>query len=408
MTARRDDNGGAAAAGFAVRGWCPGALRPMASGDGLLVRLRPPGGRLGAAQARAIAAAAQSHGNGLIELSARANLQLRGVAPDRHAGLIARLRGLGLVDADTAAEARRNLLVTPFADAETDALAQRLTQALAAEDPGLPAKFGFALDCGPAPLMQASAADIRLERAATGGLILRCDGLALGAPVTAAEAPGAALALARWFVQAGGIGPDGRGRMAALVARGARPRAAMLAPRLPPAPAAPLPQPGLHPAGRLVAAEFGLLHAGALAALADLGDLRLTPWRMLLLDHRGAPPGIASPDLSAWPGLILQPGDARLRVSACPGAPACPQGHAAVRPLARQLAGQVPEGRHLHLSGCAKGCAHPGPADLTLVAGPGGFDLIRAGNARATPAATGLPTPDPAALKGWFDNDAQL
>ncbi|MEO1207882.1 MAG: precorrin-3B synthase, partial [Pseudomonadota bacterium] len=26
---------------FAVKGWCPGALRPMESGDGLIVRVRP-------------------------------------------------------------------------------------------------------------------------------------------------------------------------------------------------------------------------------------------------------------------------------------------------------------------------------------------------------------------------------
>ena len=29
-----------------IKGWCPGALRPMQSGDGLVVRIRPPTGRL--------------------------------------------------------------------------------------------------------------------------------------------------------------------------------------------------------------------------------------------------------------------------------------------------------------------------------------------------------------------------
>lgn len=29
-----------------IQGWCPGALRPMASGDGLVVRIRLPGGRM--------------------------------------------------------------------------------------------------------------------------------------------------------------------------------------------------------------------------------------------------------------------------------------------------------------------------------------------------------------------------
>ena len=42
-----------------IRGWCPGALRPMQSGDGLVVRLRPQAGRLTAVQAAGVAALAQ-------------------------------------------------------------------------------------------------------------------------------------------------------------------------------------------------------------------------------------------------------------------------------------------------------------------------------------------------------------
>jgi precorrin-3B synthase len=49
-----------------VKGWCPGALRPMESGDGLLVRLRITGGIISAAKARIIAEAAMQHGNGSI------------------------------------------------------------------------------------------------------------------------------------------------------------------------------------------------------------------------------------------------------------------------------------------------------------------------------------------------------
>ena len=36
---------------FEIKGWCPSALRPMQSGDGLVVRVRPRGGRLSAEQA---------------------------------------------------------------------------------------------------------------------------------------------------------------------------------------------------------------------------------------------------------------------------------------------------------------------------------------------------------------------
>ena len=62
------------------KGWCPGALQPMETGDGLLARVRAPRGRLSLDQAAALADAAILCGNGLIGLSARANLHLRGVS----------------------------------------------------------------------------------------------------------------------------------------------------------------------------------------------------------------------------------------------------------------------------------------------------------------------------------------
>lgn len=376
--------------GFQVQGWCPGALRPMLSGDGLVVRLRPPLGRLDRAQAEGVAAAAARHGNGLLDLSARGNLQLRGVSEADHAALIDELRKLDLVDADAASEARRNLLITPFADAATEALAEALARALA-DGPDLPGKFGFIVDTGPAPVLTRTAGDIRLERGETGGLILRADGAALGAPVTAEDAPGAALALARWFVAAGGVSA-GRGRMASLIARGLRPDGALTG-QVAPAPAAIPSGPGLSERGALVALEFGQMRAETLAALAALGPLRLTPWRMLLIEGLTQLPNL--------PGLIRAADDPRLRVVACTGAPGCLQAHRPVRDLARALAADVPQGRLLHVSGCAKGCAHPGPADVTLVATPGGFDLVRNGGAQDM-AALRLPGHGRIDLKGLF------
>ena len=76
---------------FAIKGWCPTALRPMLSGDGLVVRVRPHGGQLSAAQASGIADLATCYGNGLIDLTGRANLQIRrqrrgALVADRRAG----------------------------------------------------------------------------------------------------------------------------------------------------------------------------------------------------------------------------------------------------------------------------------------------------------------------------------
>lgn len=377
-------------AAFLVQGWCPGALRPMMSGDGLVVRVRPQAGRLTKVQASGIAAAARAHGNGLIDLSARGNVQLRGVSAAAHPALIADLRALGLIDADAQGEARRNILVTPFADAATDALAARLGAALS-QMPQLPGKFGFVVDTGPAPVFGGIAGDIRFERAPDGALLIRCEGAALGATVTEDAAPEAAVALAHWFVAAGGV-TDGRGRMAALIGRGMTPED-RLAGQIAPASAASAPAPGLVAEGALVGFAFGQMTAETLSQLAALGPLRITPWRMVLIEGLRAPPDL--------PGLILRPDDPIRRVEACSGAPACLQALAPVRNLATRLAQDVPAGRLLHVSACAKGCAHPGRADLTLVATADGFDLIRNGSAHDTPDRRAL-APETIDLKGLF------
>ncbi|WP_435257041.1 precorrin-3B synthase [Thioclava sp. FR2] len=365
---------------FIVQGWCPGALRPMMSGDGLVVRVRPNAGRLTQAQAAGIAAAARAHGNGLIDLSARANVQLRGVTEESHPKLIEDLRVLGLIDADVKSEARRNLLVTPFADQQTDDLAHKLAAALVGA-PELPGKFGFAVDTGTEPVLSNISADIRLERDSTGCLILRCDGAELGAPVSEIDAPARALELAHWFVSAGGV-KEGRGRMAALIGKGKAPTGP-LAGTKEPAPARPEPSPGLVAQGAMVGFEFGQMEAETLARLARLGSIRVTPWRMLLVE------GLT--DLPGLPGLILDPDDPLLRVRACTGSPSCVQALGATRPIARRLAPQMPRGAILHVSGCAKGCAHPGIANLTLIATANGFDLVKGGTAQDSPMQTSLP-----------------
>jgi precorrin-3B synthase len=411
-----------------IKGWCPGALRPMQTGDGLVVRIRPPLGRLTPTQANAIAQAADTHGNGIIDFSARANLQLRGVTEASHPRLIDDLRAQDLIDPDIETESLRNLIVTPFRTStpppspphagegsrpaqqvratpapstslpppwgrdweggqpaksadDTDILAATLTAALI-RMPKLPGKFGFALDTGPRPVLTHASADIRLERSADGHLILRPDGHPLGQPVTDLAAQ--AIAMANWFVTTGGV-TNGRGRMATLVARGHIPPGCTLAP------ADPLrtPTPGLHPEGTLVALAFGQMRAETLHQLAALGhEIRPTPWRMLFLVGATTVPKI--------PGLITDPTDPILRITACTGAPSCPQGLGDTRHLARQLAPHLAPGHALHISGCAKGCAHPAPTEMTLTATAHGYDLILNGTASDTPSLIGLA---PAMLK---------
>jgi precorrin-3B synthase len=367
-----------------IKGWCPGALRPMMSGDGLVVRLRPFGGRLTQAQARGVAELARQHGNGLIDLSARANLQLRGVTEASHPALIAGLTDLGLVDDNPQAEARRNIILTPFWTTGdlSHVLAADLARALNTATLPLPGKFGFAVDCGPAPVLRDISADIRLEASGDGRVILRADGADLGVAVPPAEAIAQAVALADWFLASGGA-VAGRGRMARHLAHTALPPRFATDKALPHSPNPTLPGP--CPQGFLTGFAFGQMQAQTLAALADLGALRLTPWRMLLIEDQAEAPQL--------PDLITQADDALLRVVACTGAPACPQALAATRDLARALASSVPQGTLLHVSGCAKGCAHPGPADVTLVAVGQGYAALHNLTAADTPPFDPLPHP---------------
>jgi precorrin-3B synthase len=367
----------------AIKGWCPGALQPMQSGDGLLVRIRPHGGRIDAKQAKGIAELAERYGNGLIDLTNRANLQIRGVADEGHPPLIEGLSELALVDPDNDTESRRNVLVAPFwtAGDETISIAAELEQALASGPDGLPTKFGFAVDCGDDRVLAEASADVRIERDANRKLMVRADGAEFGRTVTRKEVVPVALALAEWFVSSGGAGGS-RGRMAAHLGAGTRLPNTLSGDRSPARNTAP-PLCGLYPQGAMFGVALGQLTSTALHYLsARANGLRLTPWRMILAEGMR--------EMPACEGLIAQADDPMLRVIACSGAPRCREAHADTRALAAALAPYLPAEANLHISGCAKGCANSGPASITLVATPEGFDLVRGGSTRDQPSIRAL------------------
>lgn len=359
-----------------IRGWCPDAWRPMAAGDGLLVRIKPRLGRMGPDQVRGLCDASARFGNGLIDLTNRANLQIRGVIDDKWHVLVDALIALDLVDPAADLETRRNILVAPDWQAADDnaRLAEALASRLSAL-PTLPSKVGFAIDAGNAPMLTDAPADFRIERSGDGTLLLRADGQAGGTPVAPDTAVDALIALAHWFVETGGSETGRVARHAAPLPAWAR---ADLRPATPRAP----PLPGPHPLGHVWGVPFGSMEASALRDLAERSGasaLRLTPWRRLLLEE-ARPVRVE--------GFVDAPGHPAMRATACPGAPACPQATVETRALALRLASLV-TGR-LHLSGCAKGCVHPGMADVTVTGRGGRFDLAFAARPGDPPTRSGL------------------
>ncbi len=348
------------------RGWCPTLFEPMQSGDGWLVRVKPPGGRLRPAQARALADAARRHGSGAIELTGRANVQVRGLSVASAARFAAEMVAAGLAHADPPVERRRNVMLAPLAPPALLDVAAALETALAdAAFAGLHGKFGFAVGL--------PGADVCIGF--DGGWRVWPDGAALAQPC--ADPVAAALALAR--------SADGRRMREVAGFVGTLPL-----------PALPLRRIGPIAGGYAVGLPFGATDAATLAQLAACGTLWMTPWRAIVIAPEPSP--AAGGDWGArLPGLIHDPSDPRLSLVACPGRPFCASAHAATRADAVRLAGMLP-GLAVHLSGCAKGCAHPAPAAVTLVGGADGYALVRHGRAGDPPAHSGLTLDQAAAM----------
>ena len=428
-----------------VKGWCPGALRPMMSGDGLLVRLRLTGGVLSFVNARAIAGLAARFGNGKISLSARANLQLRGVSVENYPQLIAKLQALGLVGDNARAESVRNIIASPLPDGLVDIapVVSALDARLAADETlwALPGKFGFAIDNGSTLPLGDLSADMRFEAVMTPqgarfGLVLAGAAQTYFGFHTAAQVPDIAADIARMFIIARAQHPALR-RMKDWVRlegdditalppalrepQGEGQDLLHLTPRTPQSAPAWHQILGAQSGFYGVAAPFGLLDASSLHDLAETAEasgaqeLRLTPWRVILVAYPHPNPlptgegmgeetlpkggGIGTRySLSLWErvrvraGFITNPADPRLYMAACTGAPACSSGETAAMADAQRLAPLFTGADHLarHVSGCGKGCAHPGKAPLTLVGRGGLYDLIEHGDTKAPPVRTGL------------------
>jgi precorrin-3B synthase len=314
-------------------------------------------------------------GNGLIDLTSRANLQIRGVSEQTWKPLVARLVALGLTHADPVMESRRAMLVTPTWREEDDTvrIARELTMRLA-ELPVLPAKTGFVIDTDSAPLLAGDTGDFRIERGVHGGLILRADGRATGVDLPVGGEVDALIALAQWFVATGGRDVGRMARHDAILPVWARGNIA------PAAAGAPI-HVGPHPLGFAYGIAFGQVDASSLAALAK-GAVRLTPWRILIAEEQEGRP---------VSGLLCDPLDPLLRVDACPGRPGCPQASVETRVLARRIAPHV-AGR-LHLSGCAKGCARAAAADLCITGRDGKYDIAHYARAGSPPLKAGMDAP---------------
>ena len=384
--------------GVVPKGWCPTLTQPMSSGDGLLVRVKPPGAVVPNAAARALARAAAQDGNGTIELTNRASLQVRGLSAETVPRFVAAMVATGLAHGDPQVEHRRMVIASPLAG--DDPGVSRHAAAVAADIEAilawdsrlaaLPAKFGFLVDGGGVLSVRGASADIRVTLDGD-ACVVTADGADVGIACEPADAVAVVARMVLDFLDYPGGKPR---RMRYLARASAR---AVTAPNA----VGWLPYQSLGRGAFGVGLPFGVVDPTTLAALADLserfgdGTLRVTPWRVLAIP--GVTEAVALDEAISALGLIATPTDPRVRMFACPGQPACTSATVATRADATQLATLGFAGT-LHLAGCAKGCAHPTSADVTLVGAAGHYDVVLGGRTTDAPTWRGVTVTEAASL----------
>jgi precorrin-3B synthase len=370
------------------RGTCPGILEPMPTGDGLLARLLPTA-PLPVDTMVALCEASQLHGNGIVEVTQRGSLQFRGLSPASASEFARSVVALGLN-----AQSGPPILTSPLMGLDPDefqdlrelltVIRAELTTPLATASLG--PKVSVLIDGGGTMHLDDVPGDLRLRADDNARLHVSIAGNASSSTGLGwTERQHAVTVIVRVLAGIASRGIDARARDFVNTADVQLLRAS-LADVLSDAPP-PGPRPAAEPVGihRLksgqvalgVALAFGYVEAAGLNRLAQVAvacganSIQTSPGRSLLFIGLDADSASELTAAATAAGFIVRPDDPRRFVVACAGAHACSSARLSTRELAPAIveaAGAFLDGSvTIHVSGCAKGCAHPGAAALTYV-----------------------------------------
>lgn len=352
---------------------CPGLLRPHRAEDGLLARLRIPGGHTTSDVLLALVELAQEFairpGPGSVQLTSRGNLQLRGLDERRLPKLTDQVYALGLLPS-IAHDRVRNIVASPLTGLTPERpdlrpLVHDLDRALCADQllAELPGRFLFALDDGRGDVTSLSFDVAYLAEDADHGWLVLGGDHPRGRPVANDNAVAELTRLARDFVRARNDVGSSNWRVWELPD---------LRPDLKPL---GLPAGETHvPLGAVAGAAsisvplafLSREHAVVIHQAAGGGTVVITPWRGLVI------PGAAeSLTQLAEVGLVVDDADVWSTISACVGAPGCAKSRISTAEMARALAARLttqPPAQPVHIVGCERRCGAPALDHVDLVA----------------------------------------
>jgi ferredoxin-nitrite reductase len=393
--------------------------------DAFMLRLRLAGGILFAHQARGLAEIAERYGGGYVDITTRANLQIREIGAAHPIAVLTAIDELGLTSRGAGADNIRNLTGSPAAGIDPQELydTRPLCRALHhhilnhRELYGLPRKFNIAFDGGGRLSVLEDTNDIGFAavRVAPGkpvaaGVYFRMlvGGLTghqsfardAGVLLVADEVIPAAVAILRVFIAHGDRIDRRRARLKYLIDRwGVEKVMAEAAAHLPftwryappdiAEPRGPIDRQGhigvhkqaqsglcyvgvVPPVGRLTVAQLRGL--AAIAERHGTGTLRLTVWQNLLIsDIADAAVGAAAHAIETL-GLAIAASAIRAGLIACTGNAGCRfalantkrHGLALAEYLDTRLALDTP--LNIYLAGCPNSCAQHDIGDIGLLA----------------------------------------
>jgi precorrin-3B synthase len=412
------------------RGLCPGLSQPMATGDGLLVRLTPTGATMSCEAFAALCTAARNCGNGVIEITSRGSVQIRGLTEASVKSFAAAAAGIDLALSEgppVLSDPLAGIASQEAVDASAIAVDLRRAIAVASFATDIGPKVSVAIDGGGTLHLDAVAADVRMQaqardvclRVAVGG------DAETATPIGAVAAEHAVEAAMRMLRVIAAGGPAARARDI-VGTNGATAFRRVIADILVDLPG-PLRRPAADPLGTHTLRDgrlaigfglaFGHAHATTLeevthaAAESGATGYRTAPGRALLVvgvTENGA--GHLA-NIAQRLGFIVRADDPRRQVVACAGAPICASAEIPTRALAPSLAKVAFAGADtpmVHLSGCAKGCACPRSAPLTVVGIEGRCGVVVNGSSRGEPLVMLTPEALPGALSRCADGVRRL